>query len=155
MITTDKYNTMEINSTVTTEADYNGYPPALRALISNTSGLLAIGTNFINLLVLRLAPSCFGEATTCLVQILAVVDLGTGMFVVIFENLSIFLPLEISTQYMYCFLFQFFRVFTFVSSLHLVAFITLDRLISIKYPLRYHTLLYPRWIYRIYFFIFN
>lgn len=138
-----------MNGTNANTVDHQeGYPLVLRLTLSNISGLLCVISNILNLFVLKMAPNCFGETTTCLVRVLAVADLSNGLFFLSFENLSLLtFDKQILRNYWFCFVFQVGRMITIFSSLHLITFVTVDRFVAIRYPLKYATILSPAKVY--------
>lgn len=116
---------------------------ALRLILVEITGALCIVLNSLNISVLSKAPQCFGESTTLLFITLGVVDLCTGVIIMVSEALYVLTNIP-DTSHIFCALIYPVLVLFGILSAMLLACLSFDKLIAITRPLRYSQIVTKR-----------
>ncbi|PIK37689.1 putative G-protein coupled receptor [Apostichopus japonicus] len=115
---------------------WEGSGKFFRSLATNAVAILSIALNTLSLLVLRRSPTCFGETTKLIIIAMSIMDLSTGVQIILMENLSTWSRLP-DVWSGYCKLAYPSMAFIQLSSTMFVVTLSIDRLIIITRPLRY------------------
>lgn len=138
-----------LNASVTMSSSSTGDPGdvainrALRLILVEITGALCIVLNSLNIAVLSKAPQCFGESTTLLFITLGVVDLCTGVIIMVSEAFYVLTNIP-TTSHIFCALIYPVLVLFGILSAMLLACLSFDKLIAITRPLRYSQIVTKR-----------
>lgn len=139
------FNTTHVTSTEDT-LTYFEVPlhKIIRLIANDICGILSIVLNAMNLVVLK-HITCFGEVTICLLKVLAIVDLCTGVVVILLENAYLLTSIP---DYWDGFCKTLFPVVVFCGlfSCFLLGLLSFDRYMAIRKPLRYPVLFTRKWL---------
>ncbi|KAJ8046118.1 Trace amine-associated receptor 9 [Holothuria leucospilota] len=118
------------------ELVWKGTALVLRVISVNILGIVIIALNAVNIFILTRAIECFGRVTDLIFKTLALVDFSTGVNVLVSENIALLTSVP-QTFPIYCNFMLPFVGFLILSSLFLLGYLIIDRLIAVSLPLRY------------------
>lgn len=114
---------------------WSGYRLVLRLTLMHICGVLAVGMNVLNLIILR-RVTCFNDATKLFLRLLALVDMMSGLLNMVTENVVHWSKLE-ETFPFFCEITFTLTLLLIFSSMFLLSCLSIDRILAISKPLRY------------------